>query len=177
MKRSILLAMGALLLLVGCGPQGNNAPGIPVTPKWKGATYHISLDTKAVKPAKSGVALPGIKFDANPDALETRAILVVRFDSLGNTKQAPTYNKMIMSPTDISGAQGSLPADYVEAASHDLSSFLTAYCVKGKIKLSVAMARSSLTSHASDDEVNSKLLSDWLPIDLDFKNPKPGCKG
>jgi hypothetical protein len=47
--------------------------------------------------------------------------------------------------------------------------------VKGKIKLSVALARSSLSSQAGDAEIDSKRLTDWLPIEIVFKNPHPTC--
>ena len=84
-------------------------------------------------------------------------------------------NKMIMAPVDIKGAEGALPADYMDLASKDLSRFLGAYCLKGKIKISVALARSSLTSQAGDAEVDNKRLSDWLPAELEFKNAHPKC--
>jgi hypothetical protein len=61
------------------------------------------------------------------------------------------------------------------AADEGLSRFLGAYCVKGKIKISVAFARSSLASQAGDAEVDAKRLSDWLPIEVVFKNPHPTC--
>jgi hypothetical protein len=47
--------------------------------------------------------------------------------------------------------------------------------VKGKIKIAVALAQSSLSSQAEADEVDAKRLSDWLPIELVFKNPHPKC--
>jgi hypothetical protein len=84
-------------------------------------------------------------------------------------------NKMIMAPVDISGAEGALPADYLAAADKDLSTFLAAYCVKGKTQIDVALARSSLTSHAEDSEVDAKRLSDWVPVEVVFKNPHPKC--
>jgi hypothetical protein len=63
----------------------------------------------------------------------------------------------------------------MDAANKGLSRLLGAYCIKGKIKISVALARSSLTSQAGDAEVDGKRLSDWLPIELVFKNPHPTC--
>jgi hypothetical protein len=47
--------------------------------------------------------------------------------------------------------------------------------VKGKIKISVLIAKSSLTNQAGDAELDEKRLSDWLPIEVVFKNPHPGC--
>jgi hypothetical protein len=47
--------------------------------------------------------------------------------------------------------------------------------MKGKVKLSVALARSSLSNQARDSEIDAKRLSDWLPIEVVFKNPHPTC--
>jgi hypothetical protein len=63
----------------------------------------------------------------------------------------------------------------MDLADKGLARFLGAYCIKGKVKITVAIARSSLSSQAGDDEVNEKRLSDWLPIEVAFKNPHPGC--
>jgi hypothetical protein len=171
---AIVLTIGGLGFLAGCGKEDKSA-GIPVGPKWKGAPYRLELDAKAAKPNPAGVTLPAIKFTANPDALEKRAILVVRFDSLGELKNEPPMNKMILAPVDISGAEGALPADYIEGADKGLSTFFGAYCVKGKVKMSVALVRSSLTNQTGDAEVDAKRLSDWVPIELVFKNTHPKC--
>ena len=178
MRKEIILAVGGLALLAGCGTQGEKAANVPVQPKWKGAPYRIEAGAPPAKLNPSGVTIPAIKYTANPDALERRASLVVRFDSselTKNTKNGPMMNKMIMAPVDIQGAEGALPADYMDRASKGLSTFLGAYCVKGKIQISVALARSSLTSQAGDAEVDAKRLSDWLPIEVVFKNPHPKC--
>ena len=175
MRKGIIVAIGGFALLAGCGNQGSKAPGIPLEPKWKGAPYRISFDTQAAKPNPAGVTIPAVKFTANPDALEKRASLVIRFDDLGATKYQPTMNKMILAPVDISGAEGVLPADYMGTADRDMASFLTTYCAKGKIKISAALARSSLSNQAGDAEVDSKRLSDWQPIEVVFKNPHPKC--
>lgn len=175
MRKAILLAIGGLALLVGCGNQGDKAANVPVTPKWKGPAYHIAFDTQAAKPNPVGITIPAVKYTANPDALERRASLVVRFDTSGAAKQGPMMNQMIMGPVDISGAEGALPADYMDLADKGLARFLGAYCIKGKVKISVAIARSSLSNQAGDAEVDTKRLSDWLPIELAFKNPHPKC--
>jgi hypothetical protein len=178
-KKGIILAMGLMIgasaLLTGCENKADKAAGIPVGPKWKGEPYRLELDAKAAKPNPGGVTLPVIKFTANPDALEKRAILVVRFDSLGELKNEPPMNKMILAPVDISGAEGTLSADYMDSASKGFSTFLGAYCVKGKIKISVALVRSSLTNQTGDAEVDAKRLSDWVPIELVYKNTHPKC--
>jgi len=62
------------------------------------------------------------------------------------------------------------------AADKNMSDFLQAYCVKGKVKLLVAIAKSHLAPQPSEGELNSKRLSDWMPIELVFKNPHPNCK-
>jgi hypothetical protein len=177
-KRGIALVIAGLMLLAGCST-GEKSANIPAQPKWKGPAYRIAVDTKPAKPNPAGVTIPDITYTANPDALETRATLVVRFDTseLAKNKDnnGPAMNKMIMGPVDIHGAEGGLPQDYMDAASKGLTTFLEAYCIKGKVKISVALARSSLTSQAGDSEVDNKRLSDWLPIEVVYKNPHPKC--
>jgi hypothetical protein len=171
------LAIAALALLTGCGNQQDKASNLPVQPKWKGAPYHIAFDTKAAKPNPAGITIPDIKYTANPDALERRATLVVKFDTSAVTKSkdGPIMNQMVMAPVDISGPEGALPADYMDATDKELARFLGAYCMKGKIKVSVLIAKSSLTSNPGDAELDEKRLSDWLPIEIVFKNPHPKC--
>jgi hypothetical protein len=82
---------------------------------------------------------------------------------------------MIMAPVDISGAEGTLPADYMDLADKDLSRFLGSYCIKGKVKISVALVWSSISPQALEGEVDAKRLSDWAPIEVEFKNPHPHC--
>ncbi len=175
MRKGIILAIGGLVLLAGCGNQGDKASNVPTTPKWKGAPYHIAFDTQAAKPNPTGITIPAIKYTANPDALENRASLVVRFDSSGVAKDRPVMDQMILPPVDIHGAEGTLPASYMDVANKGLTTLVGAYCIKGKVKISVALARSSLTSQAGDAEVDAKRLSDWLPIEVAFKNPHPKC--
>ena len=175
-KEIIVLALGGMALLAGCD-MGDKTAKAPAAPKWKGARYHIAFDTKATKPNPTGVTIPTVTYEANPALeFETRTTLVIRFETPGAEKDRPVANKMIMAPVDIHGATGELPADYMEIANKDLSRFLGAYCMKGKIKLDVALARSSLTNRASDAEVDVKRLSDWLPVEVDFKNPHANCK-
>ena len=115
-KKAIVWAVAALALLAGCGKQADKASTVPVEPKWKGQPYRIAFDTKAVKPNPAGVAIPAIQYTANPEALEKRVVLVVRFDASAVAKQGPIANRMIMAPVDIAGAEGALPADYMSAA-------------------------------------------------------------
>ena len=174
LRKQILLVMGGLLLVVGCG-QGTKDPGIPVKPKWPGPPYRISFDTKDTKPNPVGITIPPVHFTANPEALETRATLVIRFDTTGAKSSGQVMDQMIMAPVDISGAEGTLPADYMNLTDQGLARLLGAYCMKGKIKMNVALARSSLSPQAGDAEITAKRLSDWLPLELMFKNPHPKC--
>ena len=86
MRKGIILAIGGLALLAGCGSQPGKGFQIPAKPKWQGPTYHIAFDTKATKPNPAGVTIPPITYTGNPDELEKRATLVVRFDSSGARK-------------------------------------------------------------------------------------------
>ena len=175
MKKGILLAIGGLILLAGCDVGNKPAATVPATPKWKGQPHRIAFDKPGPKPDPVGVTIPAVKFTANPDALERRATLVVRFDnsSAKNPTGAPMVNKMIMAPVDIKGEEGTLNADYMSAANKGLAGILGAYHMNGKIKISVALARSSLTNQAGDTEVDQKRLSDWLDGEVTFKNPHP----
>ncbi|MFZ0306140.1 MAG: hypothetical protein WAL75_25880 [Terracidiphilus sp.] len=174
MKTGIIFLAGALLLLAGCN-SGNQASNVPQTPKWKGPPYRVAFDTKPVKPNPAGITLPGIKFTANPDDLETRADLVVQVDTSGVKQATSQPDMMIMAPTDISGSEGSLSADYVDLTSKQLGQMMKGYCMNGKVKLSVALAKSSLNMTSTDDQINDKRMSDWTPIELVFKNPHPKC--
>jgi hypothetical protein len=167
-RKAIILAIGAMALLAGCENQASKQANIPVEPKWKGLPYRISLDTKVAKPSPSGITIPVVKYTANPDALEKRASLVVQFDTSKDPK-IPVMSQMIVGPTDISGAEGALPADYMELADKQLAQYLSAYKIKGKIKISVALARSSLNGRAGTAEVDDKRLSDWLPTEITLK--------
>ena len=110
MKKGILLAFGGLILLTGCDVSSKPAATVPVTPKWKGQPYRIAFDKPAAKPDPVGVTIPAVKYTANPDALERRATLVVRFDnsSAKNPTGSPMVNKMIMAPVDIKGEEESV---------------------------------------------------------------------
>jgi hypothetical protein len=170
-RKSLILAVVGMAFLVGCKDQGAKAPGVAAAPKWKGAPYRLAFDPQAAKP---GALLPTVKFTANPEMLEKRGTLVVRFDS-SQVKKQPVMDQIIMPPTELSGAEGALSADYVASANKELSNLLGAYCMKGKVKVTVALTRSSLNGHAGDAEIKEKLLSDWAPIEVVFKKAHPGC--
>jgi len=99
----------------------------------------------------------------------------VRFDESAAKTDKQVINQMIMAPVDISGTDGKLPADYMDLVNKNLAGLLGAYCIKGKVKVTVAMARSSLSLTADEAEIDNKLLSDWLSTEVTFKNPHPKC--
>lgn len=178
MNRSILFAIAASAFLAGCGPQDKG--GIPVKPKFTGPPYHLALGAPPAKPSKSGLTIPPIKYTADPDApsdsLATRAILVVRIDTSSVKSKGPmTMDQVIMGAVDLPGREGALSADYMDATDQGVATLLEEYCVKGNVKMSVALTRSSLSSTAGDAEIDEKLITPWLPISLVFKNPVPGC--
>ena len=82
---------------------------------------------------------------------------------------------MIMAPVDVTGAEGTFPADYMDAVDKNLAGLLGAYCINGKVKITVALAQSSLSMTAAQDEIDQKLLSDWTTVEVTFKNPHPKC--
>ena len=174
MRKGMILLAGALLLLAGCGNQDKGA-GIPIGPKWKGEPYRLTFDTKAAKPSPTGISVPPVKFTANPDALETRVLLVLRVTASGADKE-PVDELLIGNAVDIHGTDGTLPDDYLAGAKKGLSDYLESHCLNGKVNLRVALARSSLNPHATVAETDNKRLSDWMPLEFVYKNPHPKCK-
>jgi len=178
LKYTFVFAIATFALLAGCGPQDKG--GIPVKPKFTGPPYHLSLAAAPAKPSKSGLTIPPIKYTADPDApsdsLATRAILVARVDTSSVKGKAPmTMDQIIMGAVDLPGTEGTLSADYMEATDQGMATLLEEYCVKGNVKITVALTRSSLSSTAGDGEIDGKLITPWLPISLVFKDPVPGC--
>jgi hypothetical protein len=174
MRKGIILALGGWALLAGCGQQGDKAPAAPAAPKWK-APYHIEFDSKAATPNPAGVALPAINYTPNSTGQERRAVLVVRFDSSGVTLAQGARDQMIMGPVNLSDSGGALPGSYMDSADQGLGKMLAAACMKGKVKVTVALVRSSVKPDAGESEINTKRLSDWLPTEVVFKNPHPKC--
>lgn len=168
MRKGIILALGALVFLVGCKSQGNSAT-IHLQPKWQGQPYHLSFNTKAAKPSPAGITIPDIQYKANPQALENRACLIVRFEAPETAKNQSMMNQIVMGPTDIHGTEGALSADYMNAADKSLAQLLDSYHIKGKVKVSVLLAMSSINSQPGNDEIAEKQLSDWLSTELNYK--------
>lgn len=162
-----MLGIGALALLAGCKSQKDYT--IHLKPKWQGEPYHIAFDTAPAKTSAAGITLPAVKYTANPDMLEHRAVLLVRFDAPESAKDQTVMNQMVMGPVDINGTEGSLPADYMEAADQGLARLLAANHINGKVKVSVMLARSSMNSQPGEAEIEENRLSDWLSTDLVFK--------
>ncbi|HET7103717.1 MAG TPA: hypothetical protein VFI20_06490 [Terracidiphilus sp.] len=176
MRRTlIMLAIASMALLAGCGPSGKQSSGIPVGPRWKGQPYRLAYNAVPVKKNPVGVTIPPIRFTANPEALEHRVSLVVRYDSSQVKSDRLIVNQVILAPFDISGADGALSSGTMDDADKGLAELLSAYCLPAKVKVSVALARSSLSPSPDDAEVDEKRLSDWITTDLPYKNLKRGC--
>ncbi len=169
-KKAMLLAMGAALLLAGC--ESKKQATAPAQPKWKGPAYRLAFDTKTPKPNPSGLTLPGIKWTANPDELETRGVLVVRYDSSGVKSNNLVIDQVILGATDMQGAEGQFSDDYIALADQGIAHLLDVYKVKGKVKVKVLLTRSSLNPSAGPDEIQNKAISDWVTTEVDYKGGK-----
>jgi hypothetical protein len=180
--RSIISMIAASLFLTGCGSQGNVASNAPAAHGSKSAPYRLAFGGGPAKPNASGLTIPPIEFAANPDVaaspdlMESRANLVVQFDASGLQRQGTVVDQTIVGPADISGRYGMFSAYYVDTASRELAQKLSDYCINGTVKISVAITKSSILPSASPDQVNAKRLSDWLPTEVEFKNPNTKCE-
>ncbi len=172
MKKLILCALG-FALLAGCGLNGPPPPGPTSELKWKGLPYRLELDTKAVKPNPAAITVPPVKFNANPEALENRAIFVMRFTATGST--GPITRIIVGTPLDIHGEQGALPGDYLDRAGKSLTDYLGNHCLQGDVSVDVALARSSVKPQAEEAEVDQKRLSNWSPFKAVYKKPHAKC--
>jgi hypothetical protein len=173
MRNGMIVAVAGLAFLAGCD-MGNEAPKAPAPAKWK-APYQIEFDTKAVKPNPAGVTVPAINYTADPKAQERRATLVVRFDASETKNDDPSRDGFILGPVDLPGTEGTLPAAYLESADKGLAGMLGYRCMKGKVKIRVALVRSSIKPDASEGEIDTKRLTEWLPAEVEFKNPHAKC--
>ncbi|MGA2570920.1 MAG: hypothetical protein ABSF23_10400 [Terracidiphilus sp.] len=172
MRKGIILAIAGLAFLGGCNQKKDSDASEKA--KWK-VPYHLGFDAKATKPSTAGVTIPDITYTANPKALERRAALVVRFDATGVKNDQPDEDHVIMAPVDVPGTAGALPDDYMDQADQKLAKSLAGYCMKGPVKISVALVWSSIKPDANDAQIDAKRLSDWLPAEVVFKNPHPKC--
>ena len=174
-RKDVLLAITAFAFLTGCDNLDNKPYGPPPEPKAT-APYHIEFDTKAAKPNPTGIALPVITYTANPKALERRAALVVRFDASGTRNGQPGKDRLVAAAVDIPGTGGKLPEYYVDSVDIGLAKLLSERCIKGTVKLSVALVRSTIRPDPDETEINAKRLSDWVPAEVAFKNPHSKCQ-
>ena len=174
MRNSIVLAIAAAAFAAGCGNPAGKAPA-PVTTAQLKTPYHLEFDTKPAKPNPTGVALAAISYVANPRALERRAALVVRVDTPGAKDDKPGKRRIVLAAIDIPGSGATLPESYMNQADEQLAKLLGEACMKGTIKISVALVRSSIKPSPSDAEIDAKRLSDWVPSEVVFKNPHPKC--
>lgn len=173
MRKGIFLAVAAFALLAGCNDMGNEPVKQAAAPKWK-PPYQLAFATQARKPGAAGVTLPAIGYSLNSKEWERRAALVVRFDASGAKKPQPP-DRLILDAVDIPGSGGNLPADYLDQADRELAKALGERCLKGTVKISVALVRSSIRPKADDAEIAAKRLTEWLPAEVVFKNPHPKC--
>jgi len=173
MRNGRFLVIAGLAILIGCGNMETTPAGNTAAPKWK-PTYHLAFATQTPKPNPAGVTLPSIGYTLSSKDWERRAALVVRLDAPAKNAQ-PGKDRLILDPVDIPGTGGNLPDKYMDMADKQLAKLLADRCMKGTVKLRVAIVRSSIRPVADDAEINSKLLSDWLPTEVVFKNPHPKC--
>jgi len=177
-RKDFLLAIEVFAFSTGCDNLDNKPYGPPPEAKVT-APYHLEFDAKAAEPNPTGVALPAISYTANPKALERRAALVVRFDASGvkngRPGNQPDKDRFIAAAVDIPGTGGMLPEYYVDSVDIGLAKLLGDRCMKGKVKISVAVVRSTIRPDPDETEINAKRLSDWVPAEVSFKNPHPKC--
>lgn len=176
-RKGILFALGALMLLAGCNSGADKSAGIPVN-TWKGQPYRLTFDAPPAKPNPAGVTIPTIKYTANPDALVMRAAVVVRFDSAAVPKKLQDkliLNQVVLAPVSVKDPTGAFPPDYMDFMDKEVAKLLEMYCINGKVKLTVVVARASMNSRPSAEEIEDHRLSDWQPVEVDFKNPHPKC--
>jgi hypothetical protein len=177
MRKGYALLVAALLGLGGCNVDpGKKASEVPEKAKSK-PPYHLDFETKVAKPTPAGVAIPAVSYTGNPKALEKRAVLVVKFDGAGFKNDQPGKDSLMLPPVDLPGTGGTLPQNYMDQADVALGKLLAGYCYKGTAKVSLALVRSSIKPGPTDADIDAKRLSNWLPVEVVFKNPNshPKC--
>jgi len=169
-RKAIFASIVALAFLAGC--ENRKAPEHK---KWEGPPYRLTLGAASTKPSPAGaLTLPPIYFTANPDGVLTRANMVMRIDgAIVKKKPVKFTDQLLLAPTDIAGKEGALSDSYLSVASTELAKMLNAYSLNGKVKVHVALVKSSIMMSATDAQVDSHRLSEWLPIEVDFVNPHP----
>jgi hypothetical protein len=169
-RKAIISSLAALAFLAGC-----EAPK-PKPTKWQGPPYRLTSGDQPAKPGSAGPALPPIYFTANPEAVQTRANLAIRINPDDVKKKPANFtDQLLLKPGDIAGKDGKLSDSYLTMADAELGKMLGAYCMNGKVKVKVALVKSSIMMSATDMQVDNHRLSDWLPLEIYFKNPHPRC--
>jgi|GEM_PF-678679 hypothetical protein len=177
MRKGYVLLIAGLVCLGGCNVDpGTKTLDVPEKAKSK-PPYHLDFETKVSKPTPAGLSIPAVSYTGNPKALEKRASLVVKFDGAGVKNDQPGKDRLVLDPVDIPGTGGTLPQNYMDQADVKVGKLLDGYCYKGTAKLSLALVRSSIKPGATDADIDAKRLSDWLPVEVVFKNPNahPRC--
>jgi hypothetical protein len=159
MRKGYVLLIAGLVCLGGCNVDpGNKAVDVPEKAKVK-PPYHLDFETKVAKPT-----------------LEKRAALVIRFDGAGVKGDQPAKDMLVLPSVDLPGTGGTLPQNYMDQADVALGKLLGGYCYKGTAKVSLALVRSSIKPGPTEAEIDAKRLSDWLPVEVAFKNPNAHTK-
>jgi len=177
MRKGYVLLIAGLVCLGGCNVDpGNKAVDVPEKAKVK-PPYHLDFETKVAKPTSVGVAIPVVSYTGNPKSLEKRAALVIKFDGAGVKGDQPAKDMLVLPSVDLPGTGGTLPQNYMDQADVALGKLLGGYCYKGTAKVSLALVRSSIKPGPTEAEIDAKRLSDWLPVEVAFKNPNahPKC--
>lgn len=176
MRKGYVILIASLVCLGGCNvDSGNKAADVAEKAKSK-PPYHLDFETKAAKPTPAGVAIPAVSYTGNPKALEKRGVLVIKFDGTGVKGDQPSKDRLVLAPVDLPGTGGTLPQNYMDQADAALGKLLAGYCYKGTAKISLALVRSSIKPGPTDADIDAKRLSEWLPIEVAFKNPNPHPK-
>lgn len=81
-------------------------------------------------------------------------------DSSECTADQPGKDRFISTAFDIPGTGGTLPVYYLVTVDQGLAKLLGDRCMKGKVKVSVALVRSTIRPDPDETEINAKRLSD-----------------
>ena len=175
MKSGIILAIGGLAFLTGCGNLGGDAASKAPAPAKPKAPYHIEFATPGGQAQPGGRHHSGDKLHGRLQGAGEKSRSPGAIGRFGGASAQPAVNQMIMGPVDLPDETGSLPASYMDLADKGLVKLLADGCVKGPVKIKVVLVRSSIKPDAGDGEIDAKRLSDWLPTEVAYKNPHPKC--
>ena len=170
MRKAIIITIGALGFLAGCGNQDNSLPAFPFRPSGRALPTISHLARRQPSPTRR--ASPFRPSSTRPIPTCSRPEPTSSSNSTPRQRRAPAGDgPMVMGAVDVSGTEGELPAAYVDKASADLANMLAGYCVKGKVKISVVLTKSSIPLSATSDLVNARRLSDWRRSSSSSRTP------